>query len=256
MKIGLGLLALASAVVLFGVVGSAAFAAQPTAYTCSGGAIPGGTYSSLLVTGVCTFGGDIKVTGDVTVAAGATLNDHAAAPYTEKINGSVTVGAGAVLGLGSYATVPNDSQVNGDITADGPKSLYLSGMKVNGNVTSTGGGTGTSEFRNFPTKDDTINGNLTITGWQGGWLGVIRDTVRGNVTVSNNVSIVNCTAENEFGACIAFVPGVDPDSTEVATNVISGDLVCTGNTPAAQFGDTGGLPNVVRGSKLGECANL
>jgi len=48
----------------------------------------------------------------------------------------------------------------------------------------------------------------------------------------------------------------DPDATEVADNVISGDLACFGNTPGAQVGDSGGGPNTVSGQKLGECAGL
>jgi FAD/FMN-containing dehydrogenase len=263
MRLKLRLLVGLCALLGLAIVGSAAVAAPPAAYTCSGGSpgapsmIPGGTYSSIVVTGVCTFAGDVKVNGDVTVADGATLNDHAGAPFTERINGNVTVGAGAILGLGSYATVPNNTKVNGNIVANGPKSLYLSGITVNGNVTSTGGGTGTAEFRNFPTKDNTINGNLTITGWQGGWLGVIRNSVNGNVTVSSNASIVVCTVDGPFGSCLQSQPGVDDDSNEVMTNWINGNLTCENNTPPAQVNPAdGGQPNQVHGNKIGECASL
>jgi hypothetical protein len=43
----------------------------------------------------------------------------------------------------------------------------------------------------------------------------------------------------------------------VQTNTISGNLICFGNAPAAQVnsGD-GGLPNVVGGKAIGECAGL
>jgi hypothetical protein len=251
------------ALLALGLVGSAAVAAPPGTYTCSGGSpaspsmIPGGTYSALVVTGVCTFAGDVKINGNVTVADGAVLNDHAGAPFTERINGNVTVGSGAVLGLGSYSTVPNDTKVNGNIVANQPKSLYLSGITVNGNVTSTGGGTGTSEFRNFPTKDNTIRGNLTMQGWQGGWIGVIRNHVNGNVVVSDNASIVVCVVEGPFGSCLQSAPGLDDDSTEVMTNVINGNLVCENNAPPAQVNPLdGGEPNQVRGQKIGECAGL
>ena len=65
-------------------------------------------------------------------------------------------------------------------------------------------------------------------------MGALRNTVRGNVTYSNNST-------------------VDPDSNEVQTNQISGNLVCQGNTPAVQPGDAGGSPNVVGGRKVGQC---
>jgi hypothetical protein len=47
-----------------------------------------------------------------------------------------------------------------------------------------------------------------------------------------------------------------PDSTEVVTNTIGGNRLCFGNSPAAQFGDSGGLPNTVAGRKIGQCADL
>lgn len=47
-----------------------------------------------------------------------------------------------------------------------------------------------------------------------------------------------------------------PDSTEVVTNEISANLICRGNSPAAQIGDSEGSPNTVGGKKIGECAAL
>ncbi|HEU5244252.1 MAG TPA: hypothetical protein VFU33_07620, partial [Gaiellaceae bacterium] len=54
------------------------------------------------------------------------------------------------------------------------------------------------------------------------------------------------------------VPGeVDTDSSEIMTNSISGNLICHGNTPAAQVNpDDGGQPNDVGGQKIGQCAGL
>jgi hypothetical protein len=34
------------------------------------------------------------------------------------------------------------------------------------------------------------------------------------------------------------------------------DLICQGNSPAAQIGDSGGGPNIVGGNAIGECASL
>lgn len=234
---------------VLGVAGSAAFAAAPGAATCSGGAISAGTYNGLTVTGDCTFaGGTVTVDGNLTVADGAILNDHAASTATVHVTGNVTVGKGAVLGLGTYnPRASHDTTVDGNVVANQPLSLYLSFITVHGNVISNGGGLAPADpFRNFPTKDNTIEGNLVVQGWQGGWLGVIRNHVGGNVIVSKNAS-----ASSEEG------PGVDTDSTEVQTNVIGGNLICQGNTPSAQVNaDDGGQPNLVAGQKVGECAGL
>jgi hypothetical protein len=141
----------------------------------------------------------------------------------------------------------NGTVVDGNVVANQPLTLYLGAITVHGNVVSNGGGGGvTGAFRNFPLKDDVIDGNLIVQGWHGGWLGVIRDHVGGNVIVQNNASVLT-----EDG------PGVDTDSTEVQTNVVGGNLICHGNTPAAQVNPVdGGLPNVVGGQKVGECAGL
>jgi hypothetical protein len=228
--------------IVLGVVGSTALAAPPGASTCTGGPIAAGTYTGLTVTGTCTFtGGTVTIDGNLRVADGAILNDHAASVTTTVyVTGNVTVGKGAVLGLGSYGP-PNDTTVDGNIVANQPLTLYLGGMTVHGNVVSTGGG---DPGRNFPIKDDTIDGNLIIQGWSGLWLGVIRTTVGGNVIIANNAA-----------ADTSEEPG--SDSTEIMTNHVSGNLICQGNLPAAQVNpNEGGQPNVVGGHKIGECAGL
>jgi hypothetical protein len=207
------------------------------------------------VTGTCGFvpGAVITINGNLVVADGAALNDHAAATATVTVSGNVLVGKGAVLGLGTYNPgAPHNSSVGGNIIADAPLSLYLSFLTVHGNVVSNGGGGGvTGQFRNFPTKDNTIDGNLVIQGWTGGWIGVIRTHVGGNLIFNNNTSVIN-------GLVDPPVPGeVDSDSSEIMTNTIGGNLICQGNTPAAQVNpDDGGQPNTVGGHKIGQCAGL
>jgi hypothetical protein len=235
---------------LAGIAVTAALAGRPHAATCSGGPIAPGAYSGLTVTGDCFFGGDVTVNGNLKVADGAILNDHAFSHAVVHITGNAIVGEGAVLGLGRYGAGPapqTGTVVDGNIVADGPLSLYLSGITVHGSVISNGGGGGvTGEFRNFPTKDNIVDGNLVVQGWHGGWLGVIRNHVHGNVIVSDNASV-----RTEEG------PGVDTDSTEVMSNVVDGNLICQGNTPAAQVNpDDGGVPNDVGGVEVGECAGL
>jgi hypothetical protein len=48
----------------------------------------------------------------------------------------------------------------------------------------------------------------------------------------------------------------DPDGNEYVTNVIRGSLMCWGNSPAPQVGDSEGLINDVTGSKTGQCTNV
>jgi hypothetical protein len=229
-------------VLVLGVVGSGALAAAPGSGSCAGGVIPAGTYNGLKVTGNCTFGGNVTVNGNLTVADGAILNDHAASTAKVHVTGNVLVGKGAVLGLGDYNPVgPHGSTVDGNIIANEPLTLYVGAVTIGGNLVSNGGG---DPGRNFPIKDDTIGGNLIIQGWHGLWMGVIRAVVGQNVIVSNNSA-----------ADTSVIPG--SDSTEVQTNTISGNLICHGNSPAAQVNpDDGGQPNVVGGKKIGQCAGL
>src|SRR5262245_35905512 len=131
-------------VVALATIGSSAFAAPPDSATCSGGAIASGTYSTMTVNSNGTFPpGTLTVTGNLTVAPGAILNDHVASSggVTVHVGGNVLVGEGAVLGLGSYSrALPHESAVvDGNVIADQPQTLYLGGMTIHGNLISTGG---------------------------------------------------------------------------------------------------------------------
>jgi hypothetical protein len=233
--------------------GSTASAAAPGAATCSGGTIAAGTYTSLTVTGTCLFGpGTLNVSGNLTVAPGAILNDHIASSFgvTVHVGGNVLVGEGGVIGLGNYSrALPHTSAVvDGNVIANQPQTLYLGGMTIHGNLISSGG---SGPDRNFPIKDDTIDGNVVLQGWSGLWFGILRTHVGGNVVVSHMAGTQTGLPGTEF-------EGI-PDSTEVASNTIGGNLICLANTPVAQIGDAaeeGGGPNAVGGHKLGECAGL
>jgi hypothetical protein len=163
---------------------------------------------------------------------------------------NIWVGKGAVLALGCtpgslgdptippcFAETTHDT-VDGSIIADHPLTMYLDGDTIHGSVISHGGGTAEG-YKTFPIKDNVIGGKLIIEGWRGGWAGLIRNTVGGNVEYSHNVSTLN------------------PDSNEVQTNAIAGNLSCFANSPAAQVNpDDGGQPNIVGGHKIGQCAGL
>jgi hypothetical protein len=246
-----GLCAVLAPVVLASAAGADPFAGPPIC-SSAGTALAGTDNGNLTVTGnaYVAAGTTLTVRGNLQLAPGACLDAFTLG--TVKVGGNVTVGSGAILALGcspgSIGPVPpcgtttTGDTVGGNIVANQPLTMYLDGDTVRGNVTSTGGGPGPvfNPYINFPIKENLIDGNLTVTGWEGAWFGVLRNTVRGNVTLNQNVGVTI----GELGT---------PDSTEVVTNTISGNLTCIGNSPAAQFGDSEGAPNVVRGRKIGQC---
>ena len=245
-----------------------ALAANPGAGTCIGGTLPAGTYGDVVVTGTCTiaYGANVHIKGDLTIAAGASLNDHGAEAWQMAemhIAGNVKVGRNAVLGLGWNSPEGEGSlgpdTVGGNIIANHPLALQLGQVTVGGDVISNGGGvlsTSAQDFRNFPVKDNVIHGNLAVQGWRGGWIGLIRNQVDGNVIFAHNVSRSN----PETG------PGTDEDSSEVMgtafgpfniPQTIGGNLICHDNVPAAHVNPVdGGANSFVGGAAIGECAGL
>lgn len=220
----------------------------------SAGMAVSGSYSSLTISGNAYVpeGKTLAVSGTLTLAPGSCLDAFIVA--TVQVGGNINVGQGAVLALGCtpgslgppftqppcHGVTTNDT-VGGSIIADRPLTMYLDGNTIRGDVISRGGGPGlsTDRFVTFPIKDNTIGGRLLVEGWQGGWAGLIRNHVAGSVGFSHNMSVL------------------DPDSNEVQTNVVGGDLTCFANSPAAQVNPLdGGQPNVVAGKKLGQCAGL
>jgi hypothetical protein len=210
-----------------------------------------GTYTNLTIQGdqYVAAGTTLIVQGNLEVAPGACLDAFTLGTVT--VDGNLSVGKGASLALGctthwnSGGSGPpcNDSTtddvVTGNLTAYKPLTMYLDGDTIEGNLLSIGGGPGTtlSPYVDFPIKDNTIDGSAWIIGWHGAWVGFLRNTVGRNVVLGEIVD-------------------ADSDSTEVATNVITGSLYCFANSPAPQFGDSGGTPNTVGGTKNGQCAGL
>src|SRR5574340_49537 len=229
----LSLLAALSAALLV-VVAPAASGNPAGNATCAGGDLAG-TYRNLTITGGGT-GEDSappNVTGNLTLASGSVFN--AVTLGTVTVGGNVLVGQGAIFGLGctveGVGCADNSHDVvKGNVIATNAMTMYLDGNEIWGNVVSTGGGPGPTfdPYVNFPIKDNIIHGNVVVNGWQGAWFGFIRNVTFGNVILTNNV-------------------GVNPDSTEVVTSTISGNLICKGNQPVAQLGDSGGTPNTVGG---------
>jgi len=215
----------------------------------AGTAVSGAHNGNFMITGnaYVPAGSSLTVNGNLTLAPGACLDAFTLADVT--VHGNILVGPGAILGLGCgpgalgppftqgpcYGQSTNDV-VDGSIIANQPLTMYLTADTIRGNVTSNGGGPGVTfnPYVNYPIKDSTIGGNLIVQGWQGTWFGALRNHVSGNVIVDNVVA-------------------ADPDSNEVATNTVAGNLTCAGNSPAIQFGDSGGAPNLVSGNAIGQC---
>jgi hypothetical protein len=225
----------------------------PSAYTCTGGSVPSGTYASMTVTGACTVTADavISVVGNVNVAAGATL-DAQTAPSTIKIGRNVTAAPGSLVGLGcqppSYtgnsahecAVNPDghsDITVGGNVTGIGALAVLLNGVTVGGNVTLIGGGSAIP----WSIKNNKIGGNLTVTGQTAEWLGVLFNEI------GRNTTLANITIHDEH----PDAPGV-----YVVRNNIGRNLICTGLTPGVSGGFVPGSVNVVGGRAIGQCAAL
>jgi hypothetical protein len=219
----------------------------------SAGTAISGNYGNLTITGneYVPSGATLTVSGNLALAGGSCLDAFTLG--TVHVGGGVLVGDGAILALGCSpgalgpfppcGTTTTSDSVGGSIFAYHPLTMYLTAVTVHGSVVSLGGGPGPvfSPYVNFPIKESNIGGNLFIAGWQGAWWGVLRNTIHGSVTLLNNVGV---TISEETGR---------PDAAEVVTNTISGNLVCFGNSPAPQLGDSGGSPNKVSGRKLGQC---
>jgi hypothetical protein len=148
------------------------------------------------------------------------------------VRGGVRVHEGGTFILGSEELGADTGRIRGGLRAKAPASLQVHFAHIKGGLRMHGG----NGF--FSTVEDSvIRGGATINGYSGFWLGFIRNTVRGNVRLSNNVMD-------------------DPDANEYVTNRIKGNLVCHNNSPAPHVGDSEGEPNVVSGRKVDQCAGL
>jgi hypothetical protein len=157
-------------------------------------------------------------------------------------------------------TLSATEHIGGNLISDNPLGTVVHNTTVGGNVVEDGGGDGATNstpvgiFATYipggpvqsngldtpiplPAYTDYANvnvgGNMVVTGMNINWYGIIRDTVHGSLTDTDNLSTT--------------------DANETVTDTIYGNMVCTGNSPAVEFGDSNGQPDKVGGNATGEC---
>jgi hypothetical protein len=186
-----------------GAIGVASAGAAPSTTLCSGNLGPG-TYGSLVVPAnqTCNLGvGPVTVHGGVRIEAGATfILGFEGGPATGTINGGVTAVDAATVDI-------HNARINGGVSLQGGDNA--SGSQC----TAPYGGLCANDL-----EDNSINGGATINGYDGFYLGFIRNRVNGTTVISNTTV---------------------PDETDVGSNIVHGDLLCFGNIPLE---NTGGSP--------------
>ncbi|MEZ5110104.1 MAG: hypothetical protein R2732_01185 [Microbacteriaceae bacterium] len=239
--------ALAAASTFGLATGAAAAPGSPGSTVCSGD-LAAGSYKNLTIEGTCNIDGSAMVSGNVSVDTGDALFLSGA-----ELGGNLHMSAGSIV-MAFYTTF------HGNINAANAHALYLFNSTVDKNLTFVGGGSGpecvdpdpeASLGNDTMVKDSSIAGNVKFDSWSGCWFGFLRNTVGGNVQITNMYA--NPENINYPGTPQEVNQGLD--STEVIGNVVGGNLMCSGNTPVAQIGDAAPLPNTAR-KLMGECANL
>ena len=225
----------------------------PKGYACTGGEIPSGHYSRIMVNGACAVAADavIRVDGNVNVAAGAVL-DAQSAPSKLTVGGNVIGGEGSTVGLGCQppSAVGNSAHpceldpegqstitVHGNVLVTNALLVALNGITVHGNVRIVGGG----GENYWSIKNNTICGNLTVQGQTVAWIGVMFNQV------SKSVRLADITVNDEH----PDAPGVF-----VVRNTIERHLRCMGLVPGVSGGFDPTAVNVVGGRATGQCAAL
>jgi hypothetical protein len=196
---------------------SAAATAGPRTTQCTG-TLASGTYGRVVVPegATCFVETPVKIRNGLFVKSGATFvmgdEEHPGS------NGTISAG---VHGTNAASVQIHFTTINGGIQIHGGSGPFGPPFDVTWNTI----------------EDSKINGKVTIDGYNGFWMGFIRNTVHGSVNLNNNVL-------------------EDPDGNEYVTNTIYGNLNCSSNSPAPQIGDSEGSPNQVTGAKTGQCTAL
>jgi len=149
-----------------------------------------------------------------------------------RVRAGVEIGPGATFILG-FELGPDTGTITGGIVGDNAAQVQVHNARITGGVRLQGGAgpVGCTEpdapvcFTDL--EDNSISGGVTINGYNGFFLGFIRNHVNGAVTISNNVV---------------------PDEIDIGTNMVNGSLTCAGNNPLENTGGSPGpTPNTVTG---------
>ena len=224
--------------------------------TCASGTMAAGVYVSMTITGFCSLPprGSVDVLGNFTVERSAVFDGATDADLD--VRGNMVIGAGAIVAVGcdtvsvlSHCTDDTDDVISGNVVDNNGLAVIFNGYSVDGNVTMQGGGGGTSckevtrdgfdlsAFSAF--EDGWIDGSVNITDVKTCWLGLFRNGIGGNVTVT-----------------AVHTQRPAPSAPGIAGNVIAGSLSCTGNDPRPTLGTSVGMPSVAAGGAFGQCAAI
>ena len=292
MKTTIARMALGAIVALAGlmvpaVLTASAASAAPTwggrAYVCTGGNIRPGTYSSIIVTGICYMPkGTIVVRDNLTVAPGALLDaytpgdpsaKHPVVAATVLIGGNVFVGKNGVLALscspnGACSNPPGITfdRVGGNITALDAQAVVIQKAAIGGSLTVLGGGGGAAGGASSggcfntakypipaPWSKDAALSNPTTGSPQ--YTDVEDSSIGGNLTVAGQHTCWLGSLRDQVRGSLTYSGNVtsDPDGMEINNNLLGGNITCLGNDPAVQYGDAMAAPNLVGGFAFGQC---
>jgi hypothetical protein len=245
-------------------------------YNCTGGNVPPGTYTSVIITGICYApAGTITVRGNLTVAPGDLLDavtpgdpaGNPLLPATVVVGGNVNVGNGAVLALGCTPSqgcnAINVDRIGGNLTGFGAQAAVLHGVSIGGSVSLIGGGGGAAggaasgacfaspipaPWSDDPALSSGPNGSPQFTDFE-------ENSIGGNLSVLGMQTCWLGSFRNQVRGGISLIGDQtsDPDGMEMGSNLAGGSMTCLSNLPAVQFGDSGGAPNTIGGFGIGQC---
>ena len=279
-----GATAIAAGVLLAGPSAALAKPPAPPSYpsiTCTGGAIPGGSYATIKITGDCSMDNEfVFVYGNIDIKPNAML--WTTTDMFLWVKGNINVGTGAVLSLGcsdiGCALTPGAPRptspvpgsgfwafVGGNIDADNALAVIVVGVNVVKNVQQDGGGESCAPVAPVSIKDgflpgglsfylfDTIGGNLSIQHVNACAIFVYDNLINKNVNDNNNTT--SCGITGPLSSCV-FTPGVTVPAGPSTANVIvengiGGNLNCRNNVPPPDQED-----NFIGGHATGQCVSI